>query len=115
MPQPVCWWEIAGKDGPALQNFYAELFDWKVNTDNPMSYGMVNTGGNGSIDGGIYASDEPKQPLIYVAVPDLQASLDKVEQLGGKMVMPPTEIPNSVTFALFSDPAGSVFGLIKQD
>lgn len=115
MARPIVWWEIAGKDGPALQRFYASLFDWEIDADNPMSYGMVNTGGNGSVDGGIYASDEPKQPVIYAGVPDLQAVLDKVAQLGGQTVTPPTEIPGMVTFALFSDPAGNVFGLIKQD
>ena len=113
MARPICWWEIAGKDAAALQSFYAELFDWKINTDNPMGYGTVDTGGNGSVDGGIYASDEPKQPVIYAEVPDLQATLDKVAQLGGTTVTPPTEVPGMVTFALFSDPAGNIFGIVK--
>ncbi len=115
MARPIVWWELAGNDGKALQSFYAELFDWKVDADNSMGYGMINTGGSGSVDGGIYTSDEPKQPVIYAGVPDLQATLDKVAQLGGTTVVPPTEVPGMVTFALFSDPAGNIFGIVKQD
>jgi predicted enzyme related to lactoylglutathione lyase len=48
-------------------------------------------------------------------VPDLQAALDKAERLGGKSLMPPTEIPEgNVTIAMFSDPEGTTCGLIKM-
>jgi len=38
--------------------------------------------------------------------------LDKAEQLGGKTIMPVTELPQ-VTIALFADPEGHVVGLAK--
>ena len=44
---------------------------------------------------------------------DLQAYLDKAESLGGKTVMPPTEIPDIVTLAIFSDLEGNVVGMVK--
>jgi predicted enzyme related to lactoylglutathione lyase len=44
---------------------------------------------------------------------DLQAYLDRIEQLGGKTVVPVTEIPGLVTFAQFADPEGNVVGLVK--
>lgn len=50
----------------------------------------------------------------YVQVDDPQAYLDKVESLGGKTVVPVTEIPNMVTFALFTDPEGHMVGLVKE-
>ena len=50
---------------------------------------------------------------VYVAVDDPQKYLDKVEQMGGKTVMPVTEMPDMVTFALFADPQGSLVGLVK--
>jgi predicted enzyme related to lactoylglutathione lyase len=37
-----------------------------------------------------------------------------VTSLGGKTIVPPTEIPNVVTFALFSDPDGNMVGLVKS-
>jgi predicted enzyme related to lactoylglutathione lyase len=50
---------------------------------------------------------------VYVRVPDLQASLDRAEQLGGKTVMPPMHVMEGVDIALFTDPDGHVMGLLK--
>ena len=41
MPNPIVHFEIIGKDAAATQKFYADLFDWNVNADNPMNYGVV--------------------------------------------------------------------------
>ena len=47
MPDPVVYWEIIGKDAKKLQEFYGKLFDWHVDTNNPMDYGMVDTHAGG--------------------------------------------------------------------
>lgn len=45
-------------------------------------------------------------------VDDPSALSGQAEQLGGKTVMPPTEVPGlNITFALFADPEGHVVGL----
>jgi predicted enzyme related to lactoylglutathione lyase len=49
---------------------------------------------------------------FYLEVDDLQAYLDRVEQAGGKVVVPVTELA-MVTFAQFADPQGNVVGLMK--
>ena len=49
---------------------------------------------------------------FYVGTDDPQATLDKAEQLGGKTILPVTELPE-VTIALFADPEGHVVGLAK--
>ena len=49
---------------------------------------------------------------VYAEVDDPQAYLDKVEQLGGRTVVPVTEM-EMVTFALFADPEGHLFGITK--
>ncbi len=114
MPNPVVHFEILGTDGKALQQFYADLFGWKVNADNPMEYGLVDTGaGEHAAGGGICASESGPQTLFYVQVDDPQAYLDKVVAAGGKVVHPVEEIPNMVTFAQFADPQGNVVGLVK--
>lgn len=113
MPNPVVHWEILGRDGKQLQDFYARLFEWHVDANNPHNYGMVDTHVPGTVNGGIGAGDGAPRVTVFVQVDDLQAYLNKAERLGGKTVMPPTEIPNMVTFALFSDPDGNVIGLVK--
>ena len=113
MPNPVVHWEITGRDAPKLQSFYADLFGWSVNPDNPMDYGLVDTQAEGGINGGIAQAQEPATRVtVYVQVDDLQAYLDKAESLGGKTLMPPTEIPGIVTLAMFADPEGNVTGMI---
>ena len=49
---------------------------------------------------------------FYVGADDPQAMLDRAEQLGGKTILPVTELPE-VTIALFADPEGHVVGLAK--
>jgi uncharacterized protein len=51
MGHPVVHFEIVGKDGDKLQSYYAELFDWDINADNEMRYGLVQREGNTNSDG----------------------------------------------------------------
>jgi uncharacterized protein len=113
MPNPVGWFEIIGKDADALQSFYSDLFGWKINkAPGGMNYGMVDA--DGGIGGGIGESLEGQSYVtVYAEVDDPQSFLDKAEQLGGKTVMPVTEVPGMVTFALFSDPEGHLVGVFK--
>jgi predicted enzyme related to lactoylglutathione lyase len=112
MGKPVVHWEIVGKDGKKLQQFYAGLFDWKVDVNNPYDYGLVDTGGGG-INGGIGPNQDGPTVRVYIQVDDLQEYLDKAERLGAKTLMPPTEIPGAVTMAMFQDPEGNQVGLLK--
>lgn len=50
MRQPVVPFEVTGKDAEPLQSFYSDHFDWKINADNPMSYGTVDRDGNVNAD-----------------------------------------------------------------
>jgi predicted enzyme related to lactoylglutathione lyase len=114
MADKVVWFEITGKDSPKLQSFYGELFGWKVDASNPMNYGMVEADESG-IGGGIGQADNGDGHVtFYMGVDDPQSYLDKAEQLGGKTVVPVTEIPNMVTFALIADPEGHVIGVVKN-
>jgi len=115
-PRPVVWFEVMGQDGPALQRFYAKLFNWQVtDAGDGSGYGLVSAADKG-IGGGIGSSQdgEPGQVTFYVEVGDPAAYLKRAEQLGGKTVLPPTEIPQfNLTFAMFLDPEGHLIGLSK--
>jgi len=50
--------------------------------------------------------------IFYVDVDDVQKYLDKAKSLGGKMLVPPVEIPTG-TFAWMQDPEGNTVGLWK--
>ena len=114
MANPVAWFEITGQDADKLQQFYSDVFGWEYQqAPGPGKYGMVSAG-EGGIGGGVgEAQDGQGHVTVYVEVDDPQAYLDKIEQHGGKTVMPVTEVPNMVTFALFADPEGHVVGVFK--
>jgi predicted enzyme related to lactoylglutathione lyase len=122
MGQAVVHFEVVGKDGEKLQRYYAELFGWNVNADNPMQYGMVDakdntsmTGDNG-IGGGIGQGPEGYEGHVtfYVAVPDVEKALQKAESLGGTRVMGPENLMDMVELGQFKDPEGNVIGIVKD-
>jgi len=121
MGDPVVHFEITGTDAAALQGFYASLFDWKINADNPMHYGIVEREGNLNADGvgiggGVTAGPQgyPGHVTVYVEVPDVEASLARAEELGGTRMMGPMEPMEGLVIGLFNDPEGHVIGVIQS-
>jgi uncharacterized protein len=115
MPAPVTHFEINAKDSKRARDFYGALFGWNINHDPAMNYGMVDTGVKMGINGGIsqVMGDNPSNVTFYVQVEDVQAHLDKAVGMGAQVVMPLTEVPNMVTFAMFADFEGNIIGLVK--
>lgn len=76
---------------------------------------MINTGSQTGIHGHLNAlGHEPHNYVtFYAQVDDLQAYLDKATQLGGKTLVPPTDVPEAGSFAWFADPEGNAIGLWK--
>jgi uncharacterized protein len=116
MENPVVWFEVTGKDGGKLQRFYSDLFGWSIQgADGDMEYGLVSAADKG-IGGGVGTSQDQGggHVTFFVEVDDPAAYLKKAEKLGGKTVVPPTEIPSyNLTFAYFNDPQGHLIGLSK--
>jgi predicted enzyme related to lactoylglutathione lyase len=116
MANRISWFEIIGGDAEKLHGFYSQLFGWKIDANNEMKYGLVD-GNETGIGGGIGPDPEggPGYVTVYVGVDDIHAAMQKAQQLGASVVMPPTELPDfGVTFALFADPAGHVVGLTQN-
>jgi len=115
MGQPVAMFEVVSPDVERAQQFYSSLFDWKVDPDPSMGgYGLVDTGAEGSLTGGIGPSMTPGDAgvKVYVRVDDLAAYLDRAEQLGGRRLVEPTQLPGEYGwFAVFADPDGNPVGL----
>jgi predicted enzyme related to lactoylglutathione lyase len=113
MASHVVHFEVTGKDGKALQRFYSDVFGWKMNTDNPGGYGMIRDEEQ-KITGGIGAAAEGSQGGVtfYVHTADPKATLARIEKLGGRVIMPLTEVAPETTIALFADPEGHVVGLM---
>lgn len=119
MGQPVVHFEVIGKDGEKLQGYYAELFGWNVDASNEMKYGLVKGEDNpsemGSIGGGIATGPDGYEGHVtfYVAVPDVEAALQKAESLGGTRVMGPETIMGEMVLGQLKDPEGNLIGLVQ--
>jgi predicted enzyme related to lactoylglutathione lyase len=121
MGRPVVHFEVMGKDADALRLFYAELFDWKIDANNDLNYGMVSpddnpAGGAGTsgIGGGIGQMPEgmgPGYATFYVDVDDVEAALQSAERLGGSRVMGPMDVMEGLVIGMFTDPEGHLIGL----
>jgi predicted enzyme related to lactoylglutathione lyase len=113
MTRPVVHFEIMGRDGARLQQFYRELFGWEIDA-NP-AYGFFTTGpGAPEILGGAVGTSDGPRISVYVQVADLGASLAKVEALGGKTLVQPFQAPTGATIAQIADPEGNRIGLVQQ-
>jgi len=116
MGNGVVHFEIMSKDGKRMREFYGSLFGWPIDANNPLNYGVIQPGMERAIGGGIGQVTENQLPYttFYVAVDNPQEYLDKVVSMGGKVLIPVTDIPGMVTFAMFSDPEGNMVGLVKD-
>ncbi len=111
MANAVNWFQISAKDAKPLNAFYKKAFSWKLDKG-PMGMQFV-AAEKGGIPGGIMSSQDGKSSTtIYVGTDDIVKQLAKVEKAGGKMVMPPSPLPEGMgTIAGFLDPAGNWIGL----
>ena len=112
MGQSVVHFEVQGNDREALTRFYQQAFGWKTTDVSDMNYTMVETEGDGGINGGIgpVPDGAPGGIVVYVHSDDVAGSLARVEELGGRTVAGPMDMPGGHKWALFADPEGHVVG-----
>ncbi|MFQ5523110.1 MAG: VOC family protein [Acidimicrobiia bacterium] len=114
---PIVHWEIMGPDGDAQKDFYASVFDWTFQgAEGFDGYYLTDTESTG-VGGAVGKGPEemPSYLTVYIQVDDINDALANIQSSGGATVMPRTEIPGVVTFAMFSDPGGNVVGLVEAD
>lgn len=117
MEHPVVWFEVMGKNGEKLQSFYQSLFGWKIDASSPTKYGMVEAVKGRGIPGGVGELGEtpwPSKVTFYVSTESIVDSLEQAKKLGGKVLMPRTELPGA-TLGFFADPEGNAIGLVEEN
>lgn len=107
----VAWFQIGTDDVDTAKRFYGSLFDWSFAADT--GYELVTTPGAGQPSGGITDTEGqfPNHAVFMVVVEDVAASCARAEELGGKILVPPTTTPNGLVFAHLNDPAGNHIGI----
>ena len=105
------WVDLSSGDAAASREFYSKLFGWKIDVNPDPKYGGY---GRATVQGrdaaGITPTQTKEQPTawnFYIHTDDVDSRLEKVEAAGGKIAMPPMDIPDQGRMAVFQDPAGA--------
>ena len=117
MGQPVVHWELWSEDPARVADFYEKVFAWNIRAIPELNYRLVETGGQGGINGGIMkpqAGPWPAKLAFYIYVDDIDRYNEKVHQAGGKILVEKMDVPGVGQLSLFEDPDGRVLGMWKQ-
>jgi len=120
-PGAFCWNELITTDLEGAKAFYRAVFGWDAeDTTTPEgAHGYTEWKLAGRTIGGMMAKT-PEMPAemppnwgVYFAVADAEAAVAKVQQLGGSLLMGPTDIDPG-RFAVMADTQGAVFNVIEM-
>jgi hypothetical protein len=111
-PAPIVFFDIAGPDLPSQAAFYKAVFGWEATPD-----GRLTVPSTAPLPGNLRVEDPKQGPIaervLYVGVPDINATLETVKAHGGSVVFGRTVAAGVVILALFKDPAGNRMGLVE--
>lgn len=113
MPQhhAIDYIELAVADLDQAKRFYTEAFGWQFNDYGPDYAGIQDPAGDGEV-GGLRLDQQvrPGGPLVLLYSADLDASVEAVNNAGGRVVNGPYEFPGGRRFH-FTDPSGNELGV----
>lgn len=119
----VVHFEVPYDDRKRAKKFYEEIFGWNVFDSGVKDgvYDMVHTGPTnkegmtkeaGFINGGMMKRmSVGEQPVIVIDVPNIDKALQKIEKMGGKIVMPKMEVMDMGLYARTTDTEGNIIGI----
>jgi predicted enzyme related to lactoylglutathione lyase len=114
----VGWMDLTVESTQDVKDFYCEVVGWSASDVDMGGYSdfCMNTSGGGTTVAGICHARGtnaglPAQWLMYITVEDLEASVDRVEALGGKVIAGPKDMGAQGRYCVIEDPAGAVAAL----
>lgn len=121
LPGKFIWFDLATPAIKEQQNFYGNVFGWSfesplrtedqylliVNGDHPIGGMFSYEPPDGEQDGAAW--------IGLMSVPDTERAAQTVKENGGSVEINPTQVPGRGRHALFRDPAGAIFGVLRSD
>ena len=116
------WNELATTDPDTAGKFFAAVIGWTVKTmPNPAGEGEyhlflrgeANAGGMLKMDGPQWQGIPPHW-LSYIMVDDVDATVAKVPDAGGRVLNGPFDIPGVGRMAVIADPTGAAVALMTD-
>jgi predicted enzyme related to lactoylglutathione lyase len=116
LPGKFVWADLVTDNVPVAQRFYGKLFGWSfqirgnytvaANDERPLC--------------GMFQRPRPKdqsaQPrwFAYISIRSVERAQKTVTKLGGRILAPPQKFPKRGEQAIFADPEGALFGVLKS-
>jgi predicted enzyme related to lactoylglutathione lyase len=119
----IVHFEIPADDVKKLMKFYEDLFGWKFEKVQWMDYWLIGTvpvdekgqAIRPGVNGGFYKKETPdNKPCNYISVESIDDYLKKIEALGGRIIVPKQEVPQTGWTAIVADPEGNCLGLFQR-
>ncbi|MDQ6723249.1 MAG: VOC family protein [Thermoproteota archaeon] len=120
----VEYFEIPADDVNRAQKFYKDVFGWIMqkwnDKENPeQEYWMFETKddrGNPGLGGGMMKRQTSQHTVTnYITIPSIEEYSSKIEQSGGKVVMPKSKVPSMGFIAVCLDSENNMFGIFEKD
>ena len=113
MPGDLVHVEIVATDGERARRFYRDLLGWKFGDSAmaEMDYCMTE---NSKPVVAVYTDKEPKGPIVYFSVDDIDAAIATARKNGGK-ADEKQPIPGQGWFTTCVDTEGNTFSLFQED
>ena len=117
------WYELITSDTAAATAFYQAVVGWSIipGTAETNSYGFLGRADGGMTGGFMQITPEMAahgaRPawLGYIAVDDVDAMVAAIQAKGGKLLMPPADIPQAGRIAMVTDCCGAPFYVMRPN
>ncbi|MDY7093258.1 MAG: VOC family protein [Acidobacteriota bacterium] len=116
----IGWIDLTVNDAAGLQEFYQQVTGWvaaPVDMGDYNDFNLQRPDTATPVAGICHARGAnqglPAQWLIYIVVADLDASIERCESLGGKVLAGPKGQPGHDRYCVIEDPAGAVAALYQ--
>ncbi|MFB0499876.1 MAG: VOC family protein [Candidatus Hadarchaeaceae archaeon] len=125
MSHTIVHFEIPADNPEKLKQFYENVFGWKIEkSPGPIDYWMISTvpvDEQGKltemgVNGGMMKRQNPEHKITnYILVESVDEYAKKIEDAGGKIIVPKTAVPSVGYWAMFVDPDGNVLAILEED
>jgi uncharacterized protein len=121
MPK-VIHFEISADNPEQTKKFYETVFGWKTEKWGPVDYWLITAGEENEhgINGALRNrrdNDEIKNEntINTISVPSIDEFIKKIQDNGGKVLMPKMAVQGVGYFTYCKDTEGNVFGIMEED
>jgi predicted enzyme related to lactoylglutathione lyase len=106
------WFDLLTSDPIVPKAFYPSVTGWGTEAWNGGASDYTMWTAHGTPLGGVTKVSSSRQPphwLAYIATPDVDETATQAENLGARILAPPTNVPAVGSYTVLMDPQGAAF------